>query len=237
MLTRGRGELGTVLKSMTPKAWPAEATQMPVPWEAFLGFTAISQGPSELTSASERGYFQTPTSSWNNLASTTYVKDLLGGRAATTDPNAWPTAISDQCAIGFGDLRAHLRTVNNTIGVELAGLRLASSWSVACAFMGFSAGSGAAAKWILMYKQRLATIPEAVRWAVLGNLIIADIDSGAASSWARGSHKNPGASYSRTTQKLECGLLAARELGDGESYAAWYGRPDCDFQKMVDASF
>ncbi len=245
---RASGKLGDSLARLHGKLWPG------VPVEAFEGFTAISKGATENTTVGdpeqkfhELGYFQTPAgpragpapnpdpavSHWAREAKSDLVKTALG-REGTLDPAKWPTAIDDQVAIGLADISTELQRANYLIG-DLAVTDPKSTWAVGLGFMSFSAGGGTAAKWVNLYKARLAGTPEKSRWSKWGELIAADVARGV--KWEKGRHKNPGASYLRTWQKLESGRLLAHARGTGGVYDRWYDAPSVDPAPIMRAAW
>lgn len=257
LVARYRGQLGTALEKCLPEGWPQAAGFEPVPREVFLGFTAISTGPTENTTRAvatqafhELGYFQTPAgprdgpapnpdpalSAWTRCAQGDFVKGLLG-RPGTISTTAWGSAIIDQVAIGLCDLQSNYKGVAGSIDPALRPSNFGGTWAIAMAFSGFSAGAGTAARWINQYTAGLKAVPEAARFSKWAELIQRDIESGAASGWVKGKHKNPGATLIRTWQKLESGRAAADKMGTLAAYDEWYDRPDADAGAILRASF
>lgn len=250
---RALGELGTSLAKLAPKAWPG------VPLEAWVGFTSISEGNDEDTVTRtntqqfhELGYFQVPAgpragpapnpdpnawmNSWGKLAGSPWVKNVLG-RTATMNPRLWQDATDDQVAVGLGNLRAALRSVNALIPADVQPKHESSTWAVALAFTGFSAGPAKAARWVNLYAEKLAAQYEDVRWSVWAWLIDADIQAGYTSDWVKGRHANPGASYLRTWEKLECAHQLAIQLGHKTEFEAWYDAPSVSASVMMKGSW
>lgn len=250
---RALGELGQSLSKLGGKAWPG------VPLEAWVGFTSISEGndedtvtPTNTQQFHELGYFQTPAgprsgpapnpdpnawmNSWGKLAGSPFVKELLG-RPATMNPRLWQDAIDDQVAVGLANLRASLRSVSSSIPSDVQPKSLKSTWAVALAMMGFSAGPAKAARWVNMYAEKLAAQYESTRWSMWAAYIDTDITAGYTSNWVKGRHANPGASYLRTWEKLECAHQLAVKLGHATEFEAWYDAPSVSASTMMKGSW
>lgn len=146
---------------------------------------------------------------WHRLASDAQVRAILG-RAATTAPGGW-VAAEDQIAVGMVGVARHARGVRALMPESLRWPVNASGdpsawscWSLACAFMAWSAGDAGAARHLRIGAEAAARVPEAVRWEAWLSALVASGQGGAARS-----HANPSYSAVRTAQKLEAGRVAA----------------------------
>lgn len=198
-----------------------------IPPVAFLGFTAIATGQTEVTSANEWGFFQTPGRSYERLAQSELVRQLLG-RAA--DPTQWRSRPDEQTAVGLADLRAHY--------LALQGQGFSSSpgtvWRCALAFAGFSAGTGGVVQAWGAWRGQLEQTPEAQRFERLGGWIVERARTQALAP--RSAHPNPAYTWLRTAQKLACGFQVADSLtaADRRNYGlAWFPTFPPDLQSNV----
>jgi hypothetical protein len=213
-----------------------------VPWQAFAGFCANGEYPWANTTEGvhsqpfhEIGLMGTPAGMRDKPAPdpdpngryNTYGKlhahpDVLrvlvddahpSGRPATMVPNAWKTAIADQLAVGFVDVRGNGRSVASMLDPRIRPASESSTWFVALAFAGWSAGPGRAASHVRAHTEALVAVAEADRWATW-------IRIAAAGPALHKGHENPAYTVARTWQKLEAGRLLSEETGD--RCPAWF---------------
>ena len=230
---RWAGQLGTSLRSMTPRSWPS------VPGEAFCGFTITGRQTEDQTGTRvfhEIGLFQTPAgpvsgpapaplasaarNEWGALADSSLVRQLLG-HSATMAPNAWKENVADQTAVGLAMLRSNAASANAILDPSIR-FTPYTHWHVCVAFSAFSAGPTGAARHWNRYKDRLARVDEANRFKALLAAIADEWCSGGTFSPAH-QHGNRAWTAIRTWQKIACGkALAERHGGD----FAWF---DVDF--------
>jgi hypothetical protein len=233
MLARWNGALGPVVRQYGPPVWPG------VPPEALVGFTSISSGATDDTTAAgfhEVGYWQTPAglvsegaaptagstrNTYRGLATGAAAQQLLG-RSADLTANAWKTALADQTVVGLLDLRGgYLSTANrlqSTQGWNPEGASAQTQWFIGCT--AFSAGPGGA------YKALEAFAPLVVGAYAAGFL---GWLQGIVQHWRSGSHEgmsNPGHHGNwgydalRTWQKWECGRALAAAVGGDTNWFA-----------------
>lgn len=225
------------------------------PGEVFMGF-ASNGGITELTPGSsfralgmfgvETGPGPAPapvagrTDRWFPLSTDAQVQQFLG-RPATTAPDAWKTAIPDQVAVGYANLRDHGIRVMNSMPANIRTTNHGSPWFVAMAAMGWSAGDGTAANIVAPFADRLASVSDQDRWGTFVKLMAeagangtivprtntsGHFDSHGAGDSAAGrydTHDNPFYSVVRTMQKLEAGYTLAQR--NNSPNLAFFGYP------------
>ncbi len=210
------------------------------PAEVFLGF-ASNGGITELTPGSSfraMGMFGTETGPgtgsapvaggpdrWFPLSSDPLVVQFLG-RNATTEPDAWKTAIRDQIAVGYVNIRNHGIGAMNALPANIRTTNYGSSWFVGVSFMAWSTGGGSAASIIAPFADRLAAVSENERWGTFVKLMAEAGSNGtvrpvATSDGHYDTHNNPFYSVVRTLQKLESGYLLAQRNGADVSFFAY----------------
>jgi hypothetical protein len=221
----------SLLRPMVPIAFPgADPNFMSL---ALLGFTSFSGGWGENTTEGvltqpfhEVGLFQVPAgdrggpapnpagnAAYSQLAGSDLVRRMLGGRAATTAPDAWKGAHADQIAVGLANLLRDERSLRGALHGGVAGDASGwSQWRVFGMFTAFSRGPGQAARVLNAYARDLSTTPEALRLRKLRSLVAHDVETGA--SGIGGKHGKMGAAYAvvRSDQKLESGVAIGTEL-------------------------
>jgi hypothetical protein len=252
------GSLGTAVRRMTPLAWPG------VPPEVIIGFTtngaqtantALSPPLGVNNPFAELGYFGTeggprstppnagpypnPTvttdNSWLLLHADPTVVRLLG-HPATMVPDAWKTDLDAQTAIGIVNLRKRLDTVNGLVASTGASATDPStSWAVALAFAGWSAGAAGMATWVRRYAAALRPVPEGQRVAAWANAVAADAAAGP-HRVVGVRHANPAYTLMRTLQKIEAGRQLA--LANSSAQAGWFPVVPITVQNAItDAAF
>jgi hypothetical protein len=228
--------VATLLEQFAAKIFPG------VPWQAFAGFCANGEYPWANTTEGvpdqqfhEVGLAGTPAglrakpapdpdangkyNTYGRLHAHADVVALLAdaahpqGRPATMVPNAWKTAIADQLAVGFLDIRGNGRSVASLLDPRLRPASESSTWFIALAFAGWSAGPGRAAAHVKARTAELAAVAEADRWGTW-------IRIAAAGPGGHKGHQNPAYTVARTWQKLEAGRLLSEESGD--RCPAWF---------------
>lgn len=163
---------------------------------------------------------------WGRLASNPKVRNALG-RNATMEPNGWKTAPVDQAVVGLAYLFSERNAVNLELDRSITSIDVGSSWSVALAFLGFSAGARRAANHINPLVQELAAVPENKRWNEFVHVWAQGLKTG---KYSGKGNKHQSTSYSimRTMQKLASGaaLLKLRlPLVNADDYFA-QGTPE-----------
>ncbi|MBI4836599.1 MAG: phosphodiester glycosidase family protein [Candidatus Abawacabacteria bacterium] len=220
--------------------------------EAFLGF-ASNGGITELTpggSFQAMGMFGVPTNTgspapiaggrdrWFPLASDPAVVQFLG-RPASTEPDAWKTAVPDQIAVGYAHLRDEGDSVMAALPASIRTTNRGSPWFIAMAFMGWSSGSGTAARIVSPFAGQLAGVNDNEKWGrfvqlmadagINGTIRPQTNTSGRFDSHSPGdspvnrydTHDNPFYSVVRTMQKLEAGMLLAQQHGGNTAFFAY----------------
>lgn len=250
------GTLGAALGQMVPASPFAGA-----PLSAVVGFTAIGDATEDTCSAArwrtragsfhEIGEFQTPAgpcsgpapnpdrdaamNHWGQLATSSMVRELLGGRDAVMTVGAWRlnSSVRDRAAIGLADLYRGLVDLEGRIPVELMPRTGGSLWSLALAFAAFSAGAAGAAQALAPVEDELARVEESQRFARWPAALVELHQAGR--RWGPANeHPNPAYTCARTWQKLQAGKVLADAVG--EQSASWYVLPSPALERELVAA-
>ena len=191
------GSLGDALMVYAPRVFPG------IPPVAFLGFTAIATSRTEITTANELGYFQTPRGTYERLLPE--ATRLVGREVSLAN---WRTDVEGQTAVGLLSLHRHFD--------ELAALGWTATegsvWQAALTFAGFSAGTGGVNQAWRAYRQALEQVPDRDKFNELGRALVRAWDRSTAPWMPRNEHPNPAHTWLRTAQKLESARLCALAL-------------------------
>ena len=247
------GTLGAALGQMVPASPFAGA-----PLSAVLGFTAIGDATEDTCSVArwrnregsfhELGEFQTPAgpcsgpapnpdrdapmNHWGQLATSSLVRELLGGRDAVMTVGAWrlTSSVRDRAAIGLADLYRGLVELEGRIPVELMPRTGGSLWALALAFAAFSAGPAGAAQALAPVEDELARVEESQRFARWPAALVELHQAGR--RWGPpNAHPNPAYVCARTWQKLQAGAVLAEAVG--EQSGSWYAMPAAALEREL----
>lgn len=188
-----------------------------------LGWPGITGGRWDLAAPN------TDTSTENNwyrLHDHEVVKAALGGREASME--SWQDP-SDQAAIGILAIVLHGRSVAAARALAAVAPRdEASLWFFACAFGGWSAGSGRLARHLAPHARAILAAPPARRWEAAVRAVAAGPRGDAAD------HDNPAYTILRTAQKVESArALALADPGQAAA-AAWLATGGADMAEVYD---
>ena len=154
---------------------------------------------------------------WVSLADDETTRKILDRDAVTG--SEWYRAHADQIALGVVNLARHGRQINAKLKPALrwvedgdGGPKVWTAGAFALANMGWSAGSGGAAKHVNAYADELAALPEAQRWGEFCRRAGLVDDPGY-------KHRADEWSALRTAQKLAAGRLACATTGED---VAWF---------------
>jgi len=161
-------------------------------------------------------------STWARGARAASVRKVLSRDGVIGE--RWYGAVADQIAIGVWSLQQHgvsvcekLRAVDPRLAWALDGdgvPKVWTLWSWAGALGGWSAGNGGIARHVIKHREKLVTVPEAVRFGVLCRLA-GEVDDGGAK------HKQDEYTALRTGQKFEGARLAVPLIPDEPWADAW----------------